>query len=69
MNAKRRIAGRAAFNIAVAYEVLGDLEKAREWASKSYVEFNEKRGNDYYNILVYRIREEAEIRRQVPVSE
>ena len=69
LNAKRRIAGRAAFNIAVAYEVLGDLEKAREWASKSYVEFNEKRGNDYYNILVYRIREEAEIRRQVPVSE
>ena len=66
LNAKRRIAGRATFNIAVAYEVLGDLEKAKEWAAKSYTDFREKRGNDYYNDLVYRIREEAEIRRQVP---
>jgi tetratricopeptide (TPR) repeat protein len=66
LNEKRRIAGRAAFNIAVAYEVLGDLEKAKEWAAKSYTDFREKRGNDYYNDLVYRIREEAEIRRQVP---
>ncbi|MBN2215239.1 MAG: hypothetical protein JW723_13460 [Bacteroidales bacterium] len=66
LNARRRIAGRAAFNIAVAYEVLGDLEKAKEWAARSYTDFREKRGNDYYNDLVYRIREEAEIRRQVP---
>lgn len=66
LSAKRRIAGRAAFNIAVAYEVLGDLEKAKEWAAKSYTDFREKRGNDYHNILVYRIREEAEISRQVP---
>jgi tetratricopeptide (TPR) repeat protein len=66
LNAKRRIAGRAALNIAVAYEVLGDLEKAKEWAARSYTDFREKRGNDYYNELVYRIREEAEIRRQVP---
>ncbi len=66
LNAKRRIAGRAAFNIAVAYEVLGDLEKAKEWAARSYTEYREKRGNDYHNILVYRIRDEAEISRQVP---
>jgi hypothetical protein len=65
LNAKRRIAGRAAFNIAVAYEVLGDLEKAKEWAAKSYTDFREKRGNDYYNVIVYRIREEAETKRQV----
>ncbi|HJX72106.1 MAG TPA: DUF6340 family protein [Bacteroidales bacterium] len=66
LNAKRRIAGRAAFNIAVAYEVLGDLEKAKEWAARSYTDFREKRGNDYHNMLVYREREEAEIKRQVP---
>src|SRR4030042_823825 len=51
LNAKRRIAGRAAFNIAVAYEVLGDLEKAKEWAARSYTDFREKRGNDYHNML------------------
>ncbi len=66
---KRRVARRAAFNIAVAYEVLGDLDKAKEWAAKSYTEYGEKRGNDYFNMLVYRIREEAEIRRQVPDQE
>lgn len=69
LNAKRKVAGRAAFNIAVGYEVLGDLEKAKEWARKSYIEYNEKRANDYYNALVYRIREEEVIRRQVPGME
>ncbi|MBN1414447.1 MAG: hypothetical protein JW973_05055 [Bacteroidales bacterium] len=69
LNAKRRIAGRAAFNIAVAWEVLGDIDKAKEWAAKSYTEFREKRGNDYYNQLVYRQREEAIIRRQLPQEE
>ncbi len=66
LNAKRRIAGRAAFNIAVAWEVLGDLDKAKEWAARSYTDYREKRGNDYHNILVYRIREEEEMKRQVP---
>jgi hypothetical protein len=45
--------------------VLGDLEKAKEWAAKSYTDYREKRGNDYYNVIAYRIREEAETKRQV----
>lgn len=66
LNEKRKIAGRAALNIAVGYEVLGDLEQAKEWARKSYIEYNEKMANDYYNALVRRIREEEIIKRQVP---
>jgi len=66
LNSKRKVARRAAFNIAVAYEVLGDLEKAKEWARKAYTEYEEKTANDYYNMLVYRQREEAIIRGQVP---
>jgi hypothetical protein len=69
LNAKRKVARRAAFNIAVAYEVLGDIEKAKEWARKAYTEYEEKRANDYYNMLVYRQREESIIRRQVPQGE
>ncbi len=65
LNSKRKIAGRAAFNIAVAYEVLGELEKAKEWASKSYTEYREKRGNDYYRMLVNRIKEESITKNQV----
>ncbi|MBN2273054.1 MAG: hypothetical protein JXR41_02825 [Bacteroidales bacterium] len=66
---KRKVRRRAAFNIAVAYEVLGDIEKAKEWARKAYTEYEEKRANDYYNMLVNREREEAIIRRQVPQGE
>jgi hypothetical protein len=61
----RKDAGRAAFNIAVAYEVLGDLEKAKEWASRSYTEFEEKDANDYYNALSNRIREERLVSEQM----
>lgn len=52
---KRKHAGRAALNMAVGYEVLGDLEKAKEWAAKSYVDYREKMAEDYYDLLVDRI--------------
>ncbi len=66
LNSKRKVARRAAFNIAVAYEVLGDIGKAKEWARKAYTEYEEKEANDYYNMLVHREREEAVIRGQLP---
>jgi tetratricopeptide (TPR) repeat protein len=62
--AKRKHAGRAAFNIAVGYEVLGDMDKAKEWASRSYTKFREKDANDYYNTLCARIREEQIVQEQ-----
>lgn len=55
---KRKAAGRAAYNIAVAYEVLGDLEEAKEWAARSYTEFKEKEADDYFKTLRNRIRDE-----------
>jgi hypothetical protein len=60
----RKKAGRAAFNIAVAYEVLGDLEKAKEWAARSHTEFEEKDADEYYKMLVNRINEEEIVRLQ-----
>ena len=58
---KEKYAGRAAYNIAVAYEVLGDLEKAKEWASKAYKDYGEKRADDYYRVLQNRINDEARV--------
>ena len=55
---KEKYAGRAAYNIAVAYEVLGDLEKAKEWASVAYADYGDKRSDDYYRILQDRINDE-----------
>lgn len=57
--------GRAAFNIAVAYEVLGDFDKALEWSAKSYTEYEEKDANDYYRAIKKRIQEEAIVNAQL----
>jgi len=55
---KRKHAGRAAYNIAVGYEVLGDMEMAKEWAARSHTEFEEKDADEYYKMLCNRIIEE-----------
>jgi len=44
-------AGQLCVNIAVAYEVLGDLESAKKWASRAYVEYNNKNALNYKNML------------------
>jgi tetratricopeptide (TPR) repeat protein len=62
----KKDAGRAAYNIAVAYEVLGDLETAKEWAARSHTEFEEKDADEYYKMLSNRIREENMVRQQMP---
>jgi hypothetical protein len=56
---KRKHAGRAAYNIAVGYEVLGDMEKAKEWAARSHTEFQERDADEYYKQLCNRIIEES----------
>jgi len=62
----RKDAGRAAYNIAVAYEVLGDLGKAKEWAARSHTEFAEREADEYYRMLSNRIREENIVSQQLP---
>ncbi|MBS4014650.1 MAG: tetratricopeptide repeat protein [Bacteroidetes bacterium] len=54
---KRKTAGRSAFNLALMYEIMGDLETARKWAQKAYVDYGIKKGRDYSNILQRRIRD------------
>lgn len=61
---KDKHAGWAAYNIGVAYEVLGQLKTAAEWASKSWVDFGWKDGKNYSDELRRRIREEESVRRQ-----
>ena len=51
---KRKTAGRACLNIAVANEVLGDTENALEWAKKSYEYYDDKLGRSYAKILLRR---------------
>ncbi|WP_375579724.1 DUF6340 family protein [Marivirga tractuosa] len=43
--------GRMAYNIAVGYEIIGDLFLAHEWAGRSYVDYGNKKGRSYASQL------------------
>lgn len=62
---KRKHKGRIALNIAVGYEVLGDMNKALEWASKAYTNYREDMARDYVSDLKARLREEAVVKEQL----
>ena len=64
-NSEKKIAGRAAYNIAVAEEVLGDLEEAYNWAKKSYTEYGNKSALHYMRILRTRIEDRNRLREQL----
>lgn len=51
---KRKTAGRACLNVAVANEVLGDTGNALEWAQRSYEYYKNKLGRNYAKILLRR---------------
>ncbi len=53
----RRTAGRSAYNLALMYEIKGDLEEARKWAQISYVDYRIRKGRSYVSTLDRRIRE------------
>jgi len=48
---KRKIAGRAHYNMAIINEINGDLENAASWARKAYTDFRIKRGLRYARLL------------------
>lgn len=50
-NPNMKIAGRAAYNMAIINEINGDLESALKWAQKSYEDYNDKLGIRYVRIL------------------
>lgn len=56
---KVKTKGRAAHNLAIVYEILGDLETAKKWASDAWGLYGEKRSRDYGYILTRRINEQA----------
>ena len=64
-NPKRKIAGRACYNMAIINEINGDFEKAIEWASKAYTDYKDKNALKYINLLKYRIAEKAELESQL----
>jgi hypothetical protein len=48
-------AGRAAYNLALASEIAGDLKQAQYWINRSYSEFNNREARKYGDIINRRI--------------
>jgi len=61
----RKARGRAAHNLAVVYEILGDLETAKEWTTVSWGRYKEKKSRDYGYILTQRINEQRRLDQQM----
>jgi hypothetical protein len=60
-----KIAGRAAYNMAVAFEVSGDFDNALRWAQKSYGDFGLKKALPYAQILQQRIVDNVRLKEQM----
>lgn len=63
-NSKRKVAGRACYNMAIISEINGDYDAAVEWASKSYTDYKDKMALDYLNTLRRRIRKNEQLRQE-----
>ncbi len=46
-----KVAGKAAYNLALAYEVMGDLENAKKWVTLAYSDYGNKKARQYASIL------------------
>lgn len=57
-------AGYLSYNIAVAYEVLGDIDSAIKWAETSYVKYDNDDALDYVHLLKERAIDEEQVRIQ-----
>ncbi|WP_421753672.1 DUF6340 family protein [Croceimicrobium sp.] len=62
---EQKDAGRMAYNIAVAYEVLGDLEEAKRWAQDAYSRYGNKTARTYASQLQRRMHDERAVQNQL----
>jgi len=61
----QKVAGRACYNMAISNEINGDLDKAIQWASKSYTDYNNNYALSYLNTLKYRARQKEVLNQQM----
>lgn len=58
-NSKRKVAGRACYNMAIINEINGDIDSAIQWAQKAYEDYRIKIALHYVNILQNRKAKDA----------
>jgi len=62
----RKAAGRAAYNMAVASELSGNLDVALEWAQKAWTDYGNKKAKSYINVLKARKNDARKVDAQMP---
>lgn len=62
---KSKIRAKAAFNMALSHEVLGNLAEAQKWAGTAYIEGGKKPMLNYAEILDRRVREQDKLKEQL----
>lgn len=62
----KKAAGRAAYNMAVASEINGNLEVAPDWAKKSWNDYGNKKAREYINIIKARQNDVRKVDAQMP---
>jgi len=65
MSKKRKVCGRAAHNLAVVYEILGDFEQAKKWAQEAWGKYKNKDSKEYLYALNERIRQVKKLDNQL----
>ena len=63
--AHQKDAARLSYNIAVAHEVLGNTADAKMWASRSYVDYGNKKAKGYLYMIEARLRDEELSQKQM----
>jgi hypothetical protein len=63
-SSRRKIAGRACYNMAILSEINDDLEGAIKWAQKAYEDYSNKLALPYINSLKYRLQKNRVLKNQ-----
>lgn len=61
---KRKVAGRAFFNMAIINEINGNLDEAINNAKKAYTDYKNKPALRYLDILYFRVNQQNELKKQ-----
>lgn len=64
-HAATKEAGYLCYNIAISYEVLGDLTTAKSWADRAYVDYGNKKAREYAATLNRRMYQEQRVQEQM----
>jgi hypothetical protein len=62
----KKAAGRAAYNMAVAAEVNGNLEIALDWAQRAWNDYGNKKARDYVHVIKQRQNDARKVASQLP---